>query len=337
MKININHFIAVAFVFLATVLIPGCSSTGSDNTVPVVTTSAVCNITLTTAECGGCVTSDGGAAVTTRGVCWCTNPTPAIEDNNTTDGSGTGSFTSNISSLAEATTYYVRAYATNNIGTGYGNILSFQTGVETVTDIDGNIYNTVKIGDQWWLMENLRVTHYRNGDPITHVTDGDTWTGLYYGAFCEYNNNLDYVETYGRLYNWYAVDDSRSIAPEGWHVPTDDDWKQLEMYLGMSQDRADTTGWRGTDEGGKLKESGTTHWTSPNEGATNESGFTALPGGYRGPLGGYYSMGLFGGFWSSTNRYPIDMLHRGLSYNHSQVIRDDIDRRHGLSIRCVRD
>ena len=149
----------------------------------------------------------------------------------------------------------------------------------TVTDIDGNTYQTVKIGDQWWMAENLKVTCYRNGDAIPNITDGTTWASLSTGAYCEYNNDINNVATYGRLYNWYAVTDSRNIAPAGWHVPSDAEWKQLEMYLGMSQSEADATGWRGTDEGGKLKEVGTMHWNSPNTGATNESGFTALPGG----------------------------------------------------------
>jgi len=169
----------------------------------------------------------------------------------------------------------------------------------TVTDIDGNVYKTVKIGNQWWMAENLKVTRYRNGDPIPNITDNHTWVDLSTGAYCNYNNDISNVATYGRLYNWYAVDESRNIAPAGWHVPTDDEWKQLEIYLGMSPTEADETHWRGTDEGGKLKETGTTHWYSPNTGATNESGFTALPGGYR-VSGGFSSLGFGAYFWSST-------------------------------------
>ena len=336
MKIYNLYCIAVALALLATTLLSGCSST-DPTTVPIVTTSAVSDVMVSTAECGGSVTSDGGAAVTARGVCWSINPTPTIADNKTTDGSGTGGFTSNISYLIELTGYYVRAYATNNIGTGYGGVLFFKTGAETVTDIDGNIYQVVKIGDQWWMKENLKVTHYRNADPILHETDGGEWTGLFMGAYCEYNNDPANVATYGRLYNWTAVNDSRSIAPEDFHVPTDEDWKQLEMYLGMSPDRADTTGWRGTDEGGKLKESGTMHWSVPNEAATDESGFSALPGGYRGTLGGYYDMGGYAGFWSATEAYTPTAWLRGLSAYDSTVNRDESDRRVGLSIRCVLD
>ena len=210
-------------------------------------------------------------------------------------------------------------------------------GPGTVTDFDGNVYQTVTIGDQTWMMENLKVTHYQNGDPIPKVTDDGTWDGLTTGAFCEYNNDIGNVAAYGRMYNWYAVADSRNIAPEGWHVPSDEEWKQLEMYLGMSQAEADATGQRGTDEGGKLKEAGTTHWSSPNTGATNESGFSALAGGYRGDNGGFYSMGDTAAFWSSTEGSSGNAWCRTLGYLNSQVDRGNYDKPDGYSVRCVRD
>lgn len=170
----------------------------------------------------------------------------------------------------------------------------------TVTDIDGNVYKTVKIGNQVWMAENLRVTRYRNGKAIPNVTTKSKWKKLKKGAYCSYKNNDSNIGTYGLLYNWYAVNDSRNLAPAGWHVPTDEEWKQLEMYLGMSQTETNDTGWRGTDEGGKLKEIGTTHWKSPNTGATNLSGFTAVPGGCRTYDGTFYSIGTSAYFWSAT-------------------------------------
>ena len=122
-----------------------------------------------------------------------------------------------------------------------------------VTDIDGNVYQTVIIGDQEWTAENLKVTKYRDGTSITNVTDSSSWRALTTEAYCIYNNNASNEgETYGALYNWYAVVDSRNIAPEGWHVPTDSEWKELEMYLGMSQSEADQIHWHGTNEGSKL-------------------------------------------------------------------------------------
>jgi uncharacterized protein (TIGR02145 family) len=207
----------------------------------------------------------------------------------------------------------------------------------TVTDIDGNVYQTIRIGDQCWMMENLKVTHYRNGEDVPNVANNADWEGLSTGAYCEYNNDVYNVATYGRLYNWYAVNDSRNIAPAGWHVPSDAEWRQLEMYLGMSQAQADAMGLRGTDEGGKLKEVGTVHWTSPNTGATNQSGFTALPGGYRHYDGTYPNMGSTAVFWSSTEDTGYSAWYRALHSSSSQVSRALIDEHYGFSVRCVRD
>lgn len=313
---------------------------GAINTIPVVTTAIVSTITQTTAQSGGNITSDGGAAVTARGVCWSTNPTPTVADNKTTDGTGTGSFTSAITGLTAGTNYYVRAYATNIAGTGYGSAQPFTTtgASGTVTDIDGNVYQTVTIGTQVWMMENLKVTHYRNGDPIPNVTEGSSWGGLTIGAYSNYNNDQGNVATYGRLYNWYAIADSRNIAPAGWHVPTDAEWKQLEMALGMSQAQADSTGVRGTDEGGKLKEAGTTHWFSPNTGATNESGFSALPGGWRSNQSGdFVHLGILAHFWCSSEDNYGNAFIRRLDSSSSWVIRGATYIRSGFSVRCVKD
>jgi len=204
-------------------------------------------------------------------------------------------------------------------------------------DIDGNTYQIVKIGNQWWMAENLKVTHYQNGDLIPNITDSLQWTNLTSGAYCNYNNDVNNVATYGRLYNWYAVDDSRSIAPVGWHVPSDDEWKELEMYLGMSQSDADASGWRGTDEGGKMKETGTTHWNSPNTGATNSSGFSALPGGWRYHTGDFDCMGLNDRWWSVSEYSSMYAWFRVLTYSSSQVYRGFYDKQFGYSSRCVRD
>lgn len=152
-----------------------------------------------------------------------------------------------------------------------------------VTDYDGNIYKTVTIGSQVWMAENLKVTHYRNGDPIPEISiEADT---LHFGASTTYESNQQLGATYGRLYNWYAVADIRRIAPDGWHIPTKQEWEILKNFLG-------------TNAGGKIKEAGTAHWIGPNEGATNESGFTALPGGmYHSGESGL--MGTFAYFWTS--------------------------------------
>ena len=214
-----------------------------------------------------------------------------------------------------------------------------ETDDKAVTDIDGNEYKTVKIGDQVWMVENLKVTRYRNGDPIPNVTDNSEGANLTTGARCAYNNDNNNVATYGLLYNWHAVNDARGLAPAGWRVPTDADWKELEMFLGMSQSEADDTGYRGSDEGGKLKEAGTTHWASPNTGATNESGFAALPGGYRNSeSGSFRDLGLFGYWWSSTGHSSALAWCRSLGYNRSDVYREyGFGKIDCFSVRCVRD
>ena len=197
----------------------------------------------------------------------------------------------------------------------------------TVTDYDGNVYPTIKIGGQWWMAENLKVTHYRNGDPIPYVTDNSTWAGLTTGAYCTYNDNKRIVAAYGGLYNWYAVADSRNIAPAGWHVPTDAEWQTLVDYLG---------GY--SVAGGKMKEAGTTHWRSPNTGATNESGFSALPGGFRDYNNGLFGyMGDYAIFWSSTAHFSYSAWDFYLHYNDAQGLFFYNDRHYGFSVRCVRD
>jgi uncharacterized protein (TIGR02145 family) len=196
----------------------------------------------------------------------------------------------------------------------------------TVTDIDCNVYQTVKIGEQVWMAENLKVTHYRNGDPIPNVTDNTEWAGLSTGAYCEYNNDINNVAIYGRLYNWYAVDDSRNIAPAGWHVPNNTEWQILVDYLGG-----------GAVAGGKMKEAGTTHWQNPNTGATNESGFSALPGGYRRNDSPYLYLGHFALFWSSTESFGGGAWSRNLDYQYSDIGYNNPNKRHGFSIRCVKD
>lgn len=206
----------------------------------------------------------------------------------------------------------------------------------TVTDIDGNVYQTVKIGEQWWMAENLKTTHYRNGDPIPHETDPYEWPYLIEGAYCEYDNNDGIVTVYGRLYNWFAVADSRSIAPEGWHVPTDTEWKQLEIYLGMSQTEADTVDFRGSDEGGKLKDAGTAHWYAPNTGATNISCFSALAGGSCKDHC-FLNIGLCSGFWSSSLYLGDRSWSRYLTFDSSSVYRHYRHNHYGLSVRCIVD
>lgn len=207
---------------------------------------------------------------------------------------------------------------------------------EVMRDIDGNIYRTVKIGDQLWTVENLKVTRYRNRDDIPLVEGYDEWVNINSGACCAYNNDMDNVALYGLLYNWYAVEDDRNVAPEGWHVPSEEEWKDLERYLGMEERTITKTFWRGTDQGTKLKEEGIEHWVSPNSGATNETGFSAFPGGARlYAAGTFHFIGEEGCWWSRTeyNKYAWS---RRLGHDKLNIYRDYDYKQHGFSIRCVK-
>ncbi len=216
-------------------------------------------------------------------------------------------------------------------GNGNGN---GETG--TVTDVEGNVYQTVKIGEQWWMAENLRTSQYNNGDNLLTGLDDTQWEHTTQGAYSIYENDDDNLNTYGKLYNWHAVMDNRGLCPAGWHLPTDEEWQQMEMHLGMSQDEAEGSGWRGTDEGGKLKATGTDYWDDPNTGATNESGFTALPAGGRTYLGMYIFLNEWAYFWTSTEQTAdYSSWYRVLSYNSAQVFRFYNHQNSGFAVRCV--
>ena len=261
------------------------------------------------------------------------------------ENSGQSGTTYDLGTLNEETTYYWKIVAhDDNSNSTIGDIWVFTTTIGgvtgTVTDIDGNVYQTLVIGDQEWMVENLKVTHYRNGDLIPNVTDNSTWASLSTGAYCYYENDPANADTYGALYNWYAVDDSRNIAPEGWHVPSDEEIKELEMYLGMSEGEANDTGWRGTNEGSKLA-GGYDLWYSGslrNDPEFDSSGFSFLPGGYRYDNDGTFAnLGHGGYWWSSADYSSTDAWRRHLRYNYAQVYRSSRDKRGGFSVRCVRD
>ena len=200
------------------------------------------------------------------------------------------------------------------------------TGTETVTDIDGNVYHTITIGTQVWMVENLKTTKYRDTTSIPNVIDNTAWSNSNTGAYCDYNNTPSNATTYGRIYNWYTVSDVHNIAPTGWHVPTDAEWSTLTTYLGGE-----------SVAGGKLKEIGTTHWESPNTGATNQTGFTALPAGYRIYDGSFRSLGKYGGWWCAREYQAETALLRFVYYITSDVSRTGDYKVLGFSVRCVRD
>jgi uncharacterized protein (TIGR02145 family) len=245
--------------------------TQSSLCLPTITTSSPSSVGVDTVVIGGDISNDGGSSIVLRGVCYSPSPNPNMGDQRTEDGSGTGSFNTVLRGLASSTAYYARSYAKNSNGVVvYGNEVSFTTsaslpgvrcpGTPTVTDIDGNIYNTVQIGNQCWTQSNLKTSRYRNGDVISNF--------FYYG------NNPQNDAIFGKLYQHSSVTDFRGLCPTGWHVPSNGEWNTLINFLGGS-----------SLAGGALK---STHiqptiggWSSPNTGATNSTGFTGLPGGYR--------------------------------------------------------
>ncbi len=194
-------------------------------------------------------------------------------------------------------------------------------------DADGNIYHTVKIGGQVWTAENLRTTKYNDGSSIPLAKDSAAWGNLTGPGYCYYNNTTDgdTIKKFGALYNWYAVDTKR-LAPKGWHVPTDQEWSTLTSFLGGE-----------AVAGGKLKEAGTKHWITPNTGATNSAGFSALPAGYRGYDGTFHYVRGYGGWWSSTASDTTFSWFRSMYYSNADVFRRDYYENYGFSIRCVRD
>lgn len=293
--------------------------------LPELSTAVLTKVTSTSVICGGSITSDGGDIVTARGVCWSTEFNPTINDNITADGEGTGSFISNITGLTSGTNYYMRAYATNSAGTAYGNKILFIT---PLTDIEGNMYNTALIGSQVWMTSNLKTIRYNDDTAIHGVTDNSTWITLSTPAYCWYKNNeLAYDPKYGALYNWFAVNTGK-LCPAGWHIPSEDEWTILADYMGGEY-----------YAGGRLKEQGTGHWVTPNYGASNSFGFSALPGGYRTGLttGSFRAMRYIGWWWASTESDTRWARSRTLAFDATEIALGKGVKTNGYSVRCLKD
>lgn len=200
----------------------------------------------------------------------------------------------------------------------------------SITDQDGNTYKTITIGTQTWMAENLRTTKYQNGETIPNISNAEEWESLSTGAYCFYYNTAEFSSVFGNLYNYYAVIDSRNIAPSGWHVATDDDFKTLEKYLGMSQESVDSLGSRGSNEAFKLREIGNLHWL--NDQGLNDFGFCAIAAGQRLDNGTFYDKDILCSFWTSTSQY-----YRKIFYTDSQIDRASMREGMGYSVRCVKD
>jgi uncharacterized protein (TIGR02145 family) len=314
--------------------------------IPSVTTVSDTSFTSTTASVGGNVTNDGGNVVSEYGVFWGPGTDPELTGTKLKVGNGTGTFSSVINSLNPNSTYYVRAYATNITGTGYGTQIRFHTGQgitnPTITDIDGNVYHIVEIGSQIWMADNLKTTRYSDGTPIPFVNTTASWGALAINgkAYCWYDDNSSYKDTYGALYTWGAAMNGavsstsnpsgvQGACPTGWHLPSWAEWSTLETYLGGS-----------SIAGGKMKETGTEHWLFPNSGATNESGFTALPGGWRfNTSGSFWLLSNSGYWWSSSqetsNTDYSDSFRLGNNVGSSNG--SGQSKNNGISVRCLRD
>lgn len=315
----------------------------SSPVIPTLTTLSVSSITSATCSTGGTITSDGGTTITDRGVCWSTTAIPTILNSKTTDGSGIGIFSSALTSLTANTTYYVRAYASNIVGTGYGNQYSFITlGNGQISDIDGNIYKTVAIGTQVWMAENLKTTKFSNGNvigtTIPATLDIRTQsTPKYQWAF---NGNESLVATYGRLYTWFAVTDIRNICPTGWHVPTVAEWATLTDYLinngygyGGSGDligksMASTSGWTISTELGDV---------GNDQMSNNSSGFSGLPAGYRDGSGQFVEVGFRGFWWSYGQGSTPAPEGRQLNSGLEKVYNNGFSGYDAISVRCVKN
>lgn len=298
-------------------------------TVPTVTTSSIPYITSTSAIAGGHVISDGNEPVTERGICWSKIPLPTIADQKTSDGSGNGVFTSMLTGLSSKTTYFLRAYATNLAGTGYGDEITFKTpggghpdGI--FIDIrDNNRYEWVKIGNQVWMAENLAWL-----PDVTNPVNGSTTTPLYY-VYGYYGMNATEAKStgnytvYGALYNWPAA---LKACPAGWHLPSDTEWTALGTLLGGD-----------SIAGGKMKEAGTGHWNNPNTGASNISNFTGLPAGDRSWWTDFYYQGVTAFFWSATGSGDILAKNRSLGYLRTNLENKPWTKEYGFSVRCVKD
>lgn len=309
--------------------------------VPSVSTREISDISETSATGGGYGISVEGDFITAKGVCWDILENPTIEDNKTNDGTGIASFISPVTGLLPNTIYYVRAYATNDAGTGYGEQVILKTYTGRISDVDGNVYYTVTINDRVWMAENLRTTKYADGSPISLLETQISWyastdTAM---AYCWNNNDINNKSAYGALYNWRGAmkgnpgiiinpADRQGACPDGWHVPDRTEWTELVTFLGGD-----------SIAGGKLKESGSRHWKGLNAGATNESSFTGIPGGNRTHYGIFENPGYNGYWWSSTQDPDASGMAyvRGLWSSVKHTNFNTFSKRNAVSVRCIRD
>lgn len=291
------------------------------------TTSIVSAIASNSALCGGAIGTSTSFTPTEKGVCWSTSPGPRTSNSKAVTTNSTGSnYVASLTNLSANTVYYVRAYASSSIGTVYGNEINFRTFGEQVADIDGNKYNTITIGTQMWMIENLKVTRYRNGDPIAYVsTDNNNWASNSLDAYGYYNNSTNNYTRYGNLYNSLVISDTRAVCPTGWHIPSKQEWQTLITFLG-----------EGASAANKLMSETPGDW--PFIGTiTNESRFKALPGGLRDNNGTDLGLGNSAYFWTTTQTSSAVQVANINVSGTANVLFTSVNSKYGCNIRCVKD
>jgi uncharacterized protein (TIGR02145 family) len=344
---NTHNFLKSSLLFMGFLLLIAFGCKKEKKEIPKLSTTFITEITETSAMSGGNITSDGGGAVTARGICWSTGETPTIADNKTTDGSGVGEFSAALTGLTPGTVYYVRAYATNSNGTGYGSPRAFITlssgSSEMFTDFrDGNVYKTVTIGNQVWMAENLRYLPAVSGPGQFSSVSPHYYVHGYDGTNVSVAKSQENYHLYGVLYNWSAAiaedhtssanpSGVRGVCPQGWHLPSDAEWQQLSDFLGGNE-----------ISGGKLKATGTLEdetglWWEPNEGATNESMFTALPAGNLANFNTFGGLWLYAEWWTTTESITNAVWIRRLTFDEGGLYKTHKQLTRAVSIRCVKD
>jgi uncharacterized protein (TIGR02145 family) len=306
-------------------------------TTASVTTSQPLQITSKFVKIGGSVTYDGGTAIIEKGIVYSNSPSPTTNNFKIINQTSDTNFILYATGLNPSTTYYFRAYAENSQGISYGNQVQITTKPRTtntgaISDIDGNSYTIVTIGNQLWLTSNLKTTKFNDGASIQNITDNSLWNNTTSEGYCWYNNSVINKPTHGALYNYYAIDKGK-LCPAGWHVPTDFEWTELIDFLGGA-----------AVAGGKLKQIGFTLWQSPNTGASNISGFSATPSGVRIPesVGAGFGWLGYSAIWATSSlRYHNNQIFFNsptVNYNSASIlIQTSYPSNVGVSVRCIGD
>lgn len=324
--IRVNHSRNIFYLlFLFAFLFFACGK----NEVVNVETNIPKGVTYTKATIGGTFSVDKSTEIIAAGICWSFNSFPTIDDTKIDTIRKNGVFYIHLTDLEPGKTYYTRAFVTTPNTTYYGSNCEFKTKTlpnNAIVDIEENIYHTITIGSQTWIVENLKTSHYRNGDIISFASNENAWINSTMGAYCIANNPMIPGTNRVHLYNQAAITDLRNIAPEGWRVSTDSDWQTLINHLGND-----------TLCGGKLKSMSAAYWPQPNIGANNQSGFSAYPSGYRDCLGIYKNLGLHTNFWTSTASDNDSTFAYNLKYNSSEIQKSTFSNKSGLAVRCIKE